>query len=261
MERWKDMPGFEEYYEISDQGRARSKERRYVNQQGRLIIKHSKYLTPFIGGGGYLRVGLKLPGDSKVYKVMINRKVAEAFIPNSDPEVFDIVGHKDDVRTNNVYTNLYWTTQSENIQKAVKSGRLKFDGAQNANSRAIKIIKNDGSDEKVFNSLTEAQKYLGCTVGAISYAKKSGGSCQGYKVISIEDNIQVEIDDSSDYEDNSCVGQIPVILINIYTGEQIWCNSINQTSRKLNRASQSVSEAAEFDRVCNGYRVIYDIDI
>ena len=43
--------------------------------------------------------------------------------------MFDIVGHKDDVRTNNVYTNLYWTTQSENIQKAVKSGRLKFDGA------------------------------------------------------------------------------------------------------------------------------------
>lgn len=255
------MPGFEEYQEISDQGRARSKERRYVNQQGRLIIKHSKYLTPFIGGGGYLRVGLKIPGDTKVYKVMLNRKVAEAFIPNSNPKIFDIVGHKDDVRTNNVYTNLYWTTQSENIQKAVKSGRLKFDGAQNANSRAIKIVREDGSDERVFNSLTEAQRYLGCTIGAVSYAKKSGGSCQGYRVMAIEGGVQKAIDTSSDYTDNSCIGQIPVILIDIHTGEQIWCNSINQASRKLNRASQSVSEAAEFGRVCNGYRVIYDIDI
>lgn len=253
------MPGFEEYYEISDQGRARSKERRYVNSQGRVIIKHSKVLTPFLGGGGYLRVGLKIPGDKKVYKVMLNRKVAEAFIPNTNPDLFDIVGHKDDVRTNNVYTNLYWTTQSENIQKAVKSGRLTFDGAQNANSRAIKIIKNDGSDVIVFQSLTEAQKYLGCTVGAISYAKKSGGSCLGYKVISLDNNLKDAVDILSDQYDNSCVGQIPVILINIYTGEQIWCNSINQASRKLNRSSQSVSEAAEFDRVCNGYRVIYDI--
>lgn len=39
IERWADMPGFEQYYEISDQGRARSKERRYINQQGRIITK------------------------------------------------------------------------------------------------------------------------------------------------------------------------------------------------------------------------------
>ena len=80
MEIWRDVVGFEPYYEVSNQGRVRSKERRYLNDSGRLIIKHSKYLKPF--GDTYLRVGLKYPGDDKVYKMLVHRLVAEAFIPN-----------------------------------------------------------------------------------------------------------------------------------------------------------------------------------
>lgn len=217
-------------------------------------------LKPFIGGGGYLRVGLKVPEDTKVYKVMLSRKVAEAFVINENPELFDIVGHKDDIRTNNVYTNLYWTTQSENIQKAVESGRLNFSGASNANSVQVVIFNDDMTDVKEFKSLSEVQKYLGCSVGAVSYAKNSGGKCSGYRVANADDKV---IDTpkaiESDTEFNSCVGQTPVILVNIETGEEIWCNSINQAAKKLGRFSQSVSEAAEFGRVCNGYKVVYDI--
>lgn len=253
-ERWKDMPGFEEYYEISDHGNARSKERRYVNSQGRIITKHSKLLKPFIGGGGYLRFGLKLPEDPTIYKVMVNRKVAEAFIENPDPEHLNIVGHIDDVRTNNVYTNLYWTDQKENIQKAVKSDRLNFEKAQSTNSRPIKLVSD--SNELGFDSLSKAAEFLGCSIGAVAMAKKHGHKCCGYKVVSCEYDKRTVDSLVSDDCENSCIGQIPVKIVSVKDKSEVWCNQINQAARKLNRQPGSVSEAAVNGTICNGYYVI-----
>lgn len=143
MESWKDMPGFEDYYEISDEGNARSKERLYRNKQGKLITKHSKKLKPIIGDNGYVRFGLKLPGDDKVYKVLGHRMVALAWIPN--PDNLTDVGHSNDVRGDNYKSNLYWTSKSDNILKAVKSGRLTSKPVIEANSKKV-IAKNEKAE-------------------------------------------------------------------------------------------------------------------
>ena len=74
----------------------------------------------------------KLGLDSKGYYVVklhnskkkhfrINRLVAMVYIPNQDNK--PCVCHKDNLRTNNHYKNLYWGTHKENSQQMVLEGR------------------------------------------------------------------------------------------------------------------------------------------
>ena len=61
-------------------------------------------------GKGYLFI--KICGKTR----RVNRLVAEAYVPKPDnwtPKMD--VGHKDDDRYNNHYTNLYWCTRAENL--------------------------------------------------------------------------------------------------------------------------------------------------
>lgn len=53
-----------------------------------------------------------------------SRLVAMAWVPNPDPEHYNIVCHKDNNPMNNRWDNLYWGTQSMNIQQAVREGRF-----------------------------------------------------------------------------------------------------------------------------------------
>lgn len=52
----------------------------------------------------------------------VNRVVAETFIPN--PYNLPVVGHKNNIKTDNRVDNLYWTTYKENTQKAVNDGLM-----------------------------------------------------------------------------------------------------------------------------------------
>ena len=55
--------------------------------------------------------------DGKKHTRRLHRLVAQAFIPN--PNNYPIVGHKNNVKSDSGAENLYWTTNTENIQKAV----------------------------------------------------------------------------------------------------------------------------------------------
>lgn len=250
MEMWKDMPGFEDWYEISSDGNARSKERRYINKSGRLIIKHSKPLKPIIGANGYIRFGLKKPNDDKVYKVLAHRKVAEAFIPN--PNGLDEVGHWDDNRGNNIHTNLYWTTHADNINKAVSSGRIIFDSISKANKKKIYAILNDNIVMQ-FDSLTEAAKHFGVSIGAVSMAKNHGHKCCGYRIVAVDVNNTPNNSIEADKTKSSVVTAKEVILSNGVN--EIYCNSLNSAARKLGRTISSVINAAYTGTQCNGYNV------
>ncbi len=69
---------------------------------------------------GYLYSTLIVDGKHKSFRNHI--LVAKTFIEN--PENLPLVGHKDNNKTNNVVSNLYWTTNKENVQKAVDDGLL-----------------------------------------------------------------------------------------------------------------------------------------
>lgn len=54
----------------------------------------------------------------------MHRLVAKVYIPNPNPELFNIVCHKDNNPKNNHYKNLYWGTQKMNMEQAHRDGRM-----------------------------------------------------------------------------------------------------------------------------------------
>jgi hypothetical protein len=255
MEMWKDMPGFEEYYEISSKGNARSKERIYINKSGRKITKHSKELKPIIGES-YIRYGLKIPNDTKVYKVLAHRMVAMAFIENIDnlPDV----GHLDDNGFNNDISNLYWTSKSDNMRKAVDSNRLTFDMIKESNSIPVYLISEN--ETLLMKSCTEAAKFLLCTTANVYDAIKNNRKISGYNILRVkEKNAEGEINYNSDTVENSAVTAIRVLIV-APDGRKIYANSISSAAKKLNRSIMSVMHALENGSKCNGCKV-YKIEV
>lgn len=112
-EIWKDIKGFEGFYQISNMGNVKSL-RHWRKQEG-FIMK------PQTNSTGYLRVELKVDGKSK--RAFVHRLVAEEFVDN--PNNYNVVNHIDCNPKNNVAANLEWTTLKGNSEYMVKLGRNK----------------------------------------------------------------------------------------------------------------------------------------
>lgn len=113
MEIWKDINGYEGYYQISNKGNVRSLDRfDGVHDRQGTIIK------PSLKQNGYLQVGLRKHSTRKW--IGIHRLVAIHFIENPDnkPQVNHIDGNKQ----NNNVENLEWVTAKENQNHAAKRG-------------------------------------------------------------------------------------------------------------------------------------------
>lgn len=101
IEIWKEIKGFENFYEVSNFGRIKS-----------LLYGREKILKLHVSGGKYYRAYLTKNGIQ--YKYLIHRLVAFHFIPN--PEHKPQVNHKNKVKENNCVSNLEWVTQIENMK-------------------------------------------------------------------------------------------------------------------------------------------------
>lgn len=139
-EVWKDIPGYEGYYQVSDLGRIRG--RRGLNK-------------PFKNRDGYLVATLFVKG--KKVRTGLHRLVASAFIPN--PENKPQINHIDGIRTNNRIDNLEWVTCSENNLHR----RRVLQGGGGRPKRPVICL----DTEDVYNSITEASKAKGVSVEKI----------------------------------------------------------------------------------------------
>lgn len=112
IEIWKPIKGYEDYYEVSNLGRVRSKDRIIYRTKKGFQHKPGIIMNPTGNGNGYLIVPLNRHGKRKNHYV--HRLVAEAFIDN--PKCKPQVNHLDHNRKNNNAENLEWVTCTENIR-------------------------------------------------------------------------------------------------------------------------------------------------
>lgn len=118
-ERWRDIPGYEGCYRVSDRGRIKSLTRQVSHWRGggHLRSAPSKILKEY--RGRYYSVTLSVLGKTKSW--FVQYLVLMAFVgPRPDQQHKAL--HKDDDPANNNLSNLYWGTQKQNCQDAARNG-------------------------------------------------------------------------------------------------------------------------------------------
>jgi len=151
-EIWKDIPGFEGFYEISSFGRIKSFKKNRDGEILKLTNKKGHYFSFVLQGKGKERKSAR-----------IHRLVAEAFIPNPDnlPEV----NHKDGNKQNNMVDNLEWCTSSHNVQHSIRMHREQLNPMiyynQHIKPKPIIQLQKDGSFVNRFENSAEAEKATG----------------------------------------------------------------------------------------------------
>ena len=134
-ETWKDIPGFEGIYQVSDLGRVKSLERKLTAGPGVRILPES-ILKPMVDRYGYLCVNLYKNRKYKTKK--IHRLVMLSFVGESHLEV----NHKNKITSDNSLVNLEYMTTKENTTYSL----------------GIKIL--DTFTNTIYNSRAEAARDL-----------------------------------------------------------------------------------------------------
>lgn len=110
-EIYRDIKGYEGYYQVSNFGNVRSLDREVIRSDGQCNFHFGKILKLSDNGSGYLVA--QLCKDAVVKGYLVHRLVASEFIPNE--KKLPVVNHKDGDTKNNKIDNLEWCTQRYNI--------------------------------------------------------------------------------------------------------------------------------------------------
>lgn len=149
MIEWRDLKGFEGFYEISEYGDIKN------TKTGKL-----RKIKPNIHG--YMEVDLYKNG--KVFYKKVHRLVAETFLNAPDNSEEFIVMHLDNDKTNNHYTNLKWGTVSENTKQAYDDGLIDIPDR----SIPCELILNEFISID-FDNISKLSEYVGINDSTISY--------------------------------------------------------------------------------------------
>jgi hypothetical protein len=128
-EVWRDIPGCEGQYLVSNVGRIKSMKwsGKYGSHPDGMIRKQRT--DEF----GYKYVMLRIAGKNK--RISVHRAVAMAFIPN--PDNLPQVNHKDETRDNNCVENLEWCTILYNNNYGHRKEKTSASSTGEKNGRAI----------------------------------------------------------------------------------------------------------------------------
>jgi hypothetical protein len=153
-EEWRDIAGYEGFYQVSNLGRVRGLPKVWsTGKFGRLKINlGERVLNGSVNSWGYRSIQLSVSGYKKDF--LVHRLVAESFIWK--PCNKNTINHIDGDKLNNVVGNLEWVTQADNNAHALKTGLRKG-----------KSVMCNETGEK-FESVKEASKHLGILATSIS---------------------------------------------------------------------------------------------
>lgn len=141
--------------------------------------KYFKYAPITNSHNGYVYAPVKYIIDKKNGEYQNRQRrihiiIAETFLEN--PNDYIIVGHKNNIKSDNRVENLYWTTPSENTQKAVDDGLLVNDkGYEDSQSQPVYMF-DTYTNKKIgaFGSISEASRCTGIGKNTIARQAKYG---------------------------------------------------------------------------------------
>jgi hypothetical protein len=170
LEVFKDIQGYEGWYQVSNHGRVRSVDRIVTYNNGNAVKYSSQILSQFMKKNGYLQTTLYKNHNKK--KFYTHRLVAFAFIPNDDSENKIEINHIDENKQNNDVNNLEWVTSSQNKRHNDLHIRVSkyTDYAKGAKKRKIPIIATsvETGEDIHFDSATDAERLMGFSHGHIA---------------------------------------------------------------------------------------------
>lgn len=114
-EQWRPIPGYEGFYEVSDQGRVRSVDRVLTQKNGYARKLKGTVIRPYTHRSGHLYVRL---GRARAYGVHI--LVASAFIGTR--ENGSVVRHLNGCPCDNRVQNLAYGSQQDNVRDCYSYG-------------------------------------------------------------------------------------------------------------------------------------------
>ena len=141
---WKDIKGWEDYYEVNDNGDVRNK-------------KTGHFVAGDVNSAGYYRVCLYNKNNTpRKQRFFRHRLVAEHFIPN--PNCLPEVNHIDNDKRNNNVSNLEWCTRIENEIHSHRYGSKLY--------KPYQVIFKNGI-QKTYHTTGELARELNLTSGTI----------------------------------------------------------------------------------------------
>ena len=153
QEEWKDINGYEGYYQVSNLGRVKSLERVVICKNGSNKKIKEHLMSGSDNGNGYLSVMLCRNGKQK--RFYIHRLVALAFIPN--PNNLPEINHINEFRKDdNSVSNLEWISYLDNRCYGTRLARV-------ADSQSFETYQYDleGNLINTFYSIKEASRRTG----------------------------------------------------------------------------------------------------
>ncbi|MCY9806539.1 NUMOD4 domain-containing protein [Lentilactobacillus senioris] len=164
MNNWKDIPGYEDIYQVNEIGDVRTAPGKttYTRWHG---VRHWKVriLKQKTDHRNYKRVSLWKNGKEKTY--LVHKLVAETFIPKISGK--ELINHKDGNPANNQVSNLEWCNYSENLHHA-------YLNHLNEKNNEIVLVDKKTTQTYFCLSFSEADKFLGKYSGYISRTLKAG---------------------------------------------------------------------------------------
>lgn len=158
---WRTIPNTNGWYEISDKGEVRSKDRQITPKVGKPYKLKGKNLKWLIDKYGYANIMLSINGKQQQHR--IGRLVLQVFI-GEPPGDKHQCNHKDGNPLNNSVENLEWTTPKENINHSFKKLGRKPTSGEKINTAKLTeqqvrfIRENHKSNDKKFGARALARK-------------------------------------------------------------------------------------------------------
>ncbi len=143
-EAWRDVPGYEEFYQVSSGGLVWS-------------LRTGRWVAASRTGRGYMSVTLFREGRRARH--FVHRLVASAFLERSHDS--DEVNHKNGDKADNRAENLEWVSRSENARHAFDTGLRKPPGTRGERINTAKLTE-DGV------RMIRARRALGETIVALA---------------------------------------------------------------------------------------------